>query len=150
MSKTNWVRRNTLAIFTLALGIGAATAMFSFVHPMLLHPLLYPRADRLVVIEDRDSKGGRGSSWPEARDIAKAPAFSDAAAWEFGFFFLTGVEEPEQVAGSLVTPNLFRTLGVGPTGAGSADLVAIRIFWDAASLSISLGRLRLSATPWSA
>ncbi len=88
--------------------------MFSFVHPMLLHPLLYPHADRLVVIEDRDSKGRRGSSWPEARDLAKAPAFSDAAAWEFGFFFLTGVDEPEQIAGSLVTPNLFRTLGVGP------------------------------------
>ncbi len=106
--------RNALAITTLALGIGASTAMFSFVHPMLLHPFLYPRADRLVVIEDRDSKGGRGSSWPEARDIAKAPAFSDVAAWEFGFFFLTGVDEPEQIAGSLVTPNLFRTLGVGP------------------------------------
>ena len=41
---------NSLAILTLGLGIGAATAMFSFVHPMLLHPLLYPRADRLVVI----------------------------------------------------------------------------------------------------
>jgi putative ABC transport system permease protein len=106
--------RNLLAILTIALGIGAATAMFSFVHPMLLHPLLYPRADRLVVIEDHDSKGGRGSSWPEARDIAKAPVFSDAAAWEFGLFFLTGVDEPEQIAGSLVTPNLFRTLGVGP------------------------------------
>ena len=103
-----------LAILTLALGIGAATAMFSFVHPMLLHPLLYPSADRLVVIDNRDSKGARGSSWPEARDIAKAPVFSDAAAWEFGVFFLTGVDEPEQIAGSLVTANLFRTLGVGP------------------------------------
>ena len=58
-----------LAVITLALGIGASTAMFSFVHPMLLHPLLYPRADRLVVIDDRDSKGGRGSSWPEVRDF---------------------------------------------------------------------------------
>jgi putative ABC transport system permease protein len=106
--------RNVLAIATLALGIGASTAMFSFVHPMLLHPLLYPRADRLVVIEDRGSKGGGGSSWPETRDVAKAPAFSDAAAWEFGLFFLTGVDEPEQIWGSLVTPNLFRTLGVGP------------------------------------
>jgi len=35
--------RNWLAIATLALGIGAATAIFSFVHPMLLHPLLYPQ-----------------------------------------------------------------------------------------------------------
>jgi putative ABC transport system permease protein len=114
VSKSKPGMRNALAIATLALGIGASTALFSFVHPMLLHPLLYPRADRLVVIEDRDSKGGRGSSWPEARDIAKAPAFSDAAAWEFGLFFLTGVDEPEQIWGSLVTPNLFRTLGVAP------------------------------------
>jgi putative ABC transport system permease protein len=106
--------RNSLAVLTVALGIGAATAMFSFVHPMLLHPLLYPRADRLVVIEDHDSKGGRGSSWPEARDIANAPVFSYVAAWEFGLFFLTGIDEPEQIWGSLVTPNLFRTLGVGP------------------------------------
>jgi len=121
---------NSLAIATLALGIGASTAMFSFVHPMLLHPLLYPRADRLVVIEDRDPNGGRGSSWPEARDVAKAPAFSDAAAWEFGLFFLTGVDEPEQIWGSLVTPNLFRTLGVGPVlgrdfGAGDDRVVIL-------------------------
>jgi putative ABC transport system permease protein len=121
---------NSLAIATLALGIGASTAMFSFVHPMLLHPLLYPRADRLVVIEDRDPNGGRGSSWPEARDLAKAPAFSNAAAWEFGLFFLTGVDEPEQIWGSLVTPNLFRTLGVGPVlgrdfGAGDDRVVIL-------------------------
>lgn len=103
-----------LAILTIAFGIGAATAMFSFVHPMLLHPLLYTRADRLVVIDDHDSKGGRGSSWPEVRDIVRAPAFFDAAAWEFGFFLLTGVDEPEQIAGSFITPNLFHLLGVGP------------------------------------
>jgi len=107
--------RHALAILTLALGIGAATAMFSFVHPMLLHPLLYPHADQLAVIEVRDSKGQRGGvSWPEVRDYAKAPVFSGLAAWDFGFFFLTGVDEPEQIAGALVTPNLFRTLGAKP------------------------------------
>jgi putative ABC transport system permease protein len=106
--------RNFLAILTLALGIGAATAMFSLVHPMLLHPLLYPRADRLVVIEGRDSKGQRGISWPELRDVRRSRAFADAAAFEFGFFFLTGIEEPEQIAGALVTPNTFRMLGVAP------------------------------------
>ncbi len=106
--------RNWLAIATLALGIGAATAMFSFVHPMLLHPLLYPHADRLVTIEARDSHGARGISWPEFQDARRAPVFSDGAAFDIGFFFLTGVDEPEQIAGSLVTPNLFRTLGVQP------------------------------------
>src|ERR1700693_6381202 len=107
--------RNGLAILTLALGIGAATTMFSFVHPMLLHPFLYPHADRLVVVEGRDSKGRpAGVSWPEFQDYSRAQAFASAAAFDIGFFFLTGVEEPEQVAGSLVTPNLFRMLGVRP------------------------------------
>src|SRR5258708_2759559 len=106
--------RNGLAIFTLALGIGAATAMFSFVHPMLLHPFLYPHADRLVVVEARDSRGGRGISWPEFQDDRKTVAFADAAAFDIGFFFLTGVDEPEQIAGALVTPNLLRMLGVAP------------------------------------
>ncbi len=109
------VRRNGLAILTLALGIGAATAMFSFVHPMLLHPFLYPHADRLVVVEARDSKGRpAGVSWPEFQDYRRAHAFASAAAFDIGFFFLVGVEEPEQIAGSLVTPNLFRMLGGRP------------------------------------
>lgn len=108
--------RKALAILTLGLGIGAATAMFSFVHPMLLHPLLYPHPDRLVVIQVRDSKGRPGgSSWPEVRDYARVPLFSNVAAFDIGFFFLTGVDEPEQIAGALVTPNLFHTLGVRPS-----------------------------------
>jgi len=67
-----------------------------------------------VTIEARDSRGARGVSWPEFQDDRHAPVFSDAAAFDIGFFFLTGVEEPEQIAGSLVTPNLFRMLGVHP------------------------------------
>jgi predicted permease len=111
---TMYKNLNGLAILTLALGIGAATAIFSFVHPMLLHPLLYPQADRLVVVEARHSKGGRGISWPEFQDHRRVTAFSDAAAFDIGFFFLTGTDKPEQIAGSLVTPNLFRTLRVSP------------------------------------
>jgi putative ABC transport system permease protein len=122
-----WQRRDAgtsaLIVLVLALGIGASTAMFSFAHPMLLHPLLYPRADRLVAIEARDPKGRRGVSWPEYRDYSKqASVFSDVGAFDIGFFFLTGVDEPEQIAGSLVTPNLFRTLGVAPAiGRGFRD-----------------------------
>ncbi len=110
------MRLHALAIATLALGIGASTAMFSFIHPMLLHPLLYPRADRLVVIEARDPQGHPGGvSWPEYRDYSRqASVFSDVGAFDFGFFFLTGVEQPEQIAGALVTPNVFRMLGAAP------------------------------------
>ncbi len=123
-----WQRRDraisALIVLVLALGIGASTAMFSFVHPMLLHPFLYPRADRLVVIEGRDPKGQpSGISWPEYRDYTKqGSVFSDVGAFDIGFFFLTGVNEPEQIAGSLVTPNFFRMLGVAPSlGRGFRD-----------------------------
>ena len=106
---------NGLAIATLAVGIGASTAMFSFVRPMLLQPLLYPRAERLMILEDRDAAGhASGVSWPEFRDISRSGAFSDAAAFDIGFFFLTGVDQPEQIPGALVTSNLFRMLGAAP------------------------------------
>jgi len=114
-----WQRRDAgisaLIVLVLALGIGASTAMFSFVHPMLLHALLFPRAERLVTIEAHDSKGRRGVSWPGYRDYSKQISiFSDVGAFDLGWFFLTGVDQPEQIAGSLVTSNMFRMLGVGP------------------------------------
>jgi predicted permease len=105
-----------LAVMTLALGIGASTAIFSLVNPLLLHPFTYPRADQLVLVHERDPKGNPSLavSYPTFRDWSASTAFSGLAAFDIGFFFLTGVEEPEQVAGALVTPHLFRTLGVAP------------------------------------
>jgi predicted permease len=108
--------RNALAVITLALGVGASTAIFSFVNPLLLHPLNYPNAERLVVITERDSNGRASSaSYPAYRDWrTQTSAFSEVGAFDIGFFFLTGIEEAEQVAGALVTPSLFQTLGVAP------------------------------------
>lgn len=108
--------RSTLAVLTLALGIGAGTAIFSFVNPLLIHPFTYPRADELVTVEERDPQGNAAPvSLPAFRDWStQSAAFSGMAAFDIGFFFLTGVEEPEQVPGALVTPNLFRVLGVAP------------------------------------
>lgn len=106
---------SALIILVLALGIGASTAMLSFIHPMLLHPFLYPRADRLAVIEDRGPNGGRGVSWPEYRAYSKQTSvFAAVGAFDIGFFFLTGVEQPEQIAGALVTPDFFGMLGAAP------------------------------------
>jgi predicted permease len=109
--------RSALAAATLALGVGACTAIFSFVNPLLLHPFTYPQADRLVLIQQRDPKGNPslGLSYPVYRDwTTQTRTLPDLAAFDVGFFFLTGVDEPEQVAGALVTSNLFRTLGVAP------------------------------------
>ena len=49
--------KNLLAAATLALGVGASTAIFSFVHPLLLNPFNYPRPNELVTIETRGPKG---------------------------------------------------------------------------------------------
>jgi len=105
--------RNLLAASTLALGVAACTAIFSFVHPLLLNPLNYPRANELVTIEPRDPKGN-----PIPATLADLQAWQKAlpsiAAFDIGFFFLTNAAAPEQIPGALVTPNLFRLLGVSP------------------------------------
>src|SRR5579872_2012568 len=109
--------RNALAMLTLALGIGAATAIFSFVHPLLLDPFTYRNADQLVIIGEHDAKGrsSPGVSYSAYRDWAtQTRVLPELSVFGIGFFFLTGVDEPEQVAGALVTSNLFGTLGVAP------------------------------------
>jgi len=110
------IHRNLLAASTLALGVAACTAIFSFVHPLLLNPFSYPRASELVTIESRDPKGNPlpttladYQAWS-----AETRAFSSIAAFDIGFFFLNNADEPEQIPGALVTSNLFRLLGVSP------------------------------------
>ena len=107
------IHRNLLAAATLALGVAACTAIFSFVHPLLLNPFSYPRASELVTIESRDPKGN-----PLPTTLADFQAWSAAlpstAAFDIGFFFLNNADEPEQIPGAMVTPNLFHLLGVSP------------------------------------
>lgn len=110
------MHRNLLPAATLALGVAACTAIFSFIHPLLLNPFTYPRANELVTIERRDPKGNPApasladfQAWS-----AETPALHSIAAFDIGFFFLNNAAEPEQIAGALVTPNLFRLLGVSP------------------------------------
>jgi putative ABC transport system permease protein len=108
--------RNLLAASTLALGVAACTAIFSFVHPLLLNPFRYPHASELVTIEPRDSKGNAIPATLPDFDAwsAETRAFHAIAAFDIGFFFLNDAAEPEQIPGALVTPNLFRLLGVSP------------------------------------
>jgi len=108
----------SVAVLTLALGIGANMVIFSVVNAVLLRPLPYPEPERLIRLWE--SNPGRG--WPEFS--ASAPNFEDwrkqqavfeqLAAYEFNTFNLTGSGEPERVAGVNVTANLFQVLGVLP------------------------------------
>jgi predicted permease len=112
-----------IIVLTLALGIGANTAIFSIVHAMLLKPLPYRDADRLAFIWlDRTVLGAtktafglpRGPmSGPDLRDLREETrAFADVGGiWASGSIALTGDGPPEQLRGALVTTNFFQVLG---------------------------------------
>lgn len=104
---------------TLALGIGANTAIFSVVHAMLIEPLPYRDADRLLFIWlDRSDVGyPRGPlSWPDLRDLRESSQTCEAfgGIWATGTVALAGDGDPEQLRGGLVTTNFFDVLGAAP------------------------------------
>ncbi|HKT60817.1 MAG TPA: ABC transporter permease, partial [Gemmatimonadales bacterium] len=100
------------AILTLALGIGANTAIFSAVNGVLLRPLPYPEPDRLLTIWGHHASIGRETaSLPDFLDWRKARSFSGMAAWANAPVTVTGDGEPQVVSGAQVTPNYFRVLG---------------------------------------
>jgi putative ABC transport system permease protein len=118
-------------VATIALGVGATSAMFSVVHAVLLRPLPYPNADRLVIVWEK---------WQVARDLKGIdPAvaarlaersvvlstgletwrrdnhvFEDIAGFNPREFSLTGTAEPERIEGMVATSQLFRVLGCQP------------------------------------
>ncbi len=103
-----------VAIMTLALGIGANTAIFSVVNSILLRPLAYKDPDRLVVINHNYQKINLKASvsaygYTYYRDNLKS--FESIAALTGNSFNLTEGGDPERLVGALVTANLFRTLG---------------------------------------
>jgi putative ABC transport system permease protein len=104
-----------LAVLTLALGIGANTAMFSVIRTVLLEPLPYGNAGRLVMIWNASDRGTTWLSIQEAvsykRDTRTLEAF---AAYAEGDANLTGGSDPERVRAAQVTPELFSVLQVRP------------------------------------
>jgi putative ABC transport system permease protein len=105
-----------LAVLTLALGIGANTAIFTVIQSVLLRPLPYPHSGRLVNIAPKTDKPSFGStSWLDYVDIRNQSRLLDAAA---GYSEdLTVVESRDSsisVAAPRVTPNLFSMLGAKP------------------------------------
>jgi putative ABC transport system permease protein len=105
-----------VAIVTLALGIGANTAIFSVVNAVLLRPLPYPHADRIVVVSENSLEANDISvAYPDYLDWrAQNTVFEEMSARMPTGGIITGGNEPQRVIGRLVTPSFFATLGVQP------------------------------------
>ncbi len=107
-----------VAVITLALGIGANSAIFSVVNTVLLRPLPYNDPDRLVMVWEDDTKGGYPRDTPAAGNYIdwrdQNQVFESMAAIADRSFNLTGVGEPERIEGRQVSASLFPLLGVEP------------------------------------
>jgi predicted permease len=116
------VRRNPvfsgMAIATLAVGIAGVAAMFSAVSTILIRPLPYADADRLVMVWDDLSHEGIAKHFPAPAEMlawkSQNSVFTDLAATEAGDAALSGGGEPEQVPARRATANLWSVLGVSP------------------------------------
>ena len=107
-----------VAVLTLALGIGANTAIFTVVNGVLLEPLGYREPDRLVFIHSQFPNIGFDKFWispPEYRDLQQhATTFSSIGAWRTGQASLSGIDNPVRVPSAVASAELFTTLGVTP------------------------------------
>ncbi|MGC1106331.1 MAG: ABC transporter permease, partial [Candidatus Acidiferrales bacterium] len=105
-----------IAILTLALGIGANTALFSVVNGVLLNPLPYPQPEQLAALYSRTTEFSRSSiSYPNFLDWQRDNrTFARLAAYRGDNFNLTGTGEPERVRAEMVNADFFPVLGVQP------------------------------------
>jgi len=109
---------SAIAVLTLAIGIGASTAIFSVVDTVLLRPLPYRQPDKLVVVTESlpgmstDEIGVSAAEYQDYRDRNRS--FSQVAAYESSGFNLTGVGQPSRVNAAALSASAFPLLGVSP------------------------------------
>ncbi|HKY45884.1 MAG TPA: ABC transporter permease, partial [Pyrinomonadaceae bacterium] len=106
-----------VAVITLALGIGANTAIFSVVNGVLLRPLDYPEPERLVALRESNASKQPDSQVSPAnfREWRRQnTVFSDMAVYRTVSYNLTGDSNPERLLAGRVSAGLFKTLGVNP------------------------------------
>ena len=150
-----------VAILTLALGIGANTAVFSVARALLLRPFVFPDLDRLVsILETPPAKSGGPASHDggERRALVPPADFEDLRAdrvsWKaiaacgFGDVRLAGIGDPEHVAGSRVSEEFFTAMGVPPVlGRVFTPAEHVRGRDQVAVVSEAFWRRRLGAAP---
>ncbi|HEX8180907.1 MAG TPA: ABC transporter permease [Pyrinomonadaceae bacterium] len=105
-----------VAVLTIALGVGANTAIFSVVNAVLLRPLPFKDPERLVRLSEQSQQGpGMSIAYPNFKDWrSENTVFAGLAASRFDNFNLTGLDEPERLQGRNVSWNFFDVLGVQP------------------------------------
>lgn len=107
-----------LAVITLALGIGANTAIFTVINGVLLRPLPYSDPGRIMHLEQTAIRVGRdriGFSVQEVQDYRQqAQSFSDLAEYHSMTFTLLGAKVPERVVTGVISANYFDVLGIKP------------------------------------
>jgi putative ABC transport system permease protein len=101
---------SSAVVLTIALGIGANTAMFSVIHAVLLKPLAYPKPEEVVLITD----GSTPIRYQEMKNATRSYTQVGAFAGLFENLALSGTGEPEVLKGSRVSANFLEILGVHP------------------------------------
>lgn len=138
------------AALSLALGIGANTAIFSIVNAVLLRPLPYRQPDRLVMLWEQGRQADQNFVSPaDFQDWrTQSRSFDRLAAFIHTTFSITGGDRPERVAGELVSSDLFPLLGVAPAlGRGFVPEDDRQVPYACVILSDGLWRRRFGGDP---
>jgi putative ABC transport system permease protein len=141
-----------IAVGSLALGIGANTAIFSVVNAVLLRPLPYPHPEELVALTEASTDQGgidTGLSYPDFEAWRQqSKTLSDVAGYQFHDLTLTGRGDPQVLDTVVTTPSLFSLLGVNPiAGRAFSTRDGGRGAAPVAILSEKIWRSRFGADP---
>jgi hypothetical protein len=105
------------ALISLALGIGAATAVFSVIYAVLMNPYPYPAADRIVRLTTQSVAGSGDPVYlngAQIQTLRQSPVVESVLAVDYQELMLTGQDLPENVSTVSLTSNSFQDLGVPP------------------------------------